>query len=113
MTAHPYMQKPSLAEAENEAHDFISKTVTLQGVSVTQVTFNVSAKWSNDLKSYAENLSCSQPFLIYIGNRNLLLIENSELPLFALVLSGTLKVVMDDGEKQELSREGDDAAAWS
>jgi hypothetical protein len=61
MAAHPHMQKASLAEAESEPHGLISKkTVTLQGVSVTQVTFDVGAKWSNDLKSYAGTSSCGE-----------------------------------------------------
>ncbi len=55
------MQKASLAEAESEPHGLISKkTVTLQGVSVTQVTFGVGAKWSNDLKSYAGTSTCGK-----------------------------------------------------
>jgi hypothetical protein len=58
--------------------------VALDGVSVTHVTFDVGAKWSNDLKDYAGADSC-------------------RLPHVALVLSGTLRVVMDDGSQQDFS----------
>jgi hypothetical protein len=61
------------------------ETVLLQGVSVTRVTFDVGAKWSNDLKQYAGTNSC-------------------QLPHVALVLSGTLRVVMDDGSQQDFSK---------
>ena len=53
--------------------------------SVTRVTFDVGAKWSNDLKDYAGTDSC-------------------KLPHVALVLSGTLRVVMDDGSQQDFSK---------
>ncbi len=86
MSAFPKMQKSSLDAAENEYHGLISKaTVELDGVSVTRVTFGVGAKWSNDLKSYAGTHSC-------------------ELPHVALVLSGTLHVVMDDGSEENFSK---------
>jgi mannose-6-phosphate isomerase-like protein (cupin superfamily) len=49
------------------------------------VTFDVGAKWSNDLKDYAGTDSC-------------------QLPHVALVLSGTLRVVMDDGSQQDFSK---------
>jgi hypothetical protein len=52
---------------------------------VTRATFDVGAKWSNDLKDYAGTNSC-------------------QLPHVALVLSGTLRVVMDDGSQQDFSR---------
>ena len=61
------------------------ETVALQGVSVTRVTFGVGAKWSNDLKDYAGTDSC-------------------QLPHVALVLSGALRVIMDDGSQQDFSR---------
>jgi hypothetical protein len=44
--------------------------------------FDVGARWSNDLKDYAGTPSC-------------------ELPHAALVLSGCLHVVMDDGSEDE------------
>lgn len=46
---------------------------------------SVGAKWSEDLKDYAGTCSCV-------------------LPHVALVLSGTLKVVMDDGAEEEFSK---------
>jgi hypothetical protein len=84
MSYFPGMQKGNLDSIKADAHGKIKKqTVNLQGVSVTRVTFDVGAKWSNDLKGYAGTDSC-------------------ELPHVALVLSGTLRVVMDDGSRQEL-----------
>ena len=80
------MQKGNLDAAKEEPHGLIKKaTVELNGVSVTRVTFGVGAKWSNDLKGYAGTSSC-------------------ELPHVALVLSGTLHVVMDDGSVDEFSK---------
>ncbi len=86
MSYFPGMQKGNLDAARPEAHGKISKeTVALDGVSVTRVTFGVGAKWSNDLKDYAGTQSC-------------------RLPHVALVLSGTLRVVMDDGSQQDFSK---------
>lgn len=86
MSYHPLMQKDNLDKAQVDTHGLISKqTVDLVGVSVTRVTFGVGAKWSRDLKAYACTDSCL-------------------LPHVALVLSGTLKVVMDDGSVEEFSR---------
>ena len=86
MSYFPGMQKGNLDSVKSDAHGKIKKeTVTLQGVSVTRVTFDVGAKWSNDLKDYAGTDSC-------------------QLPHVALVLSGTLRVVMDDGSQQDFSR---------
>ena len=56
----------------------------MDGVEVTQVTFDVGAKWSNDLKGYAGTEDC-------------------ELPHVALVTAGTLAVVMADGEREDFS----------
>ena len=48
---HPAMQKARLADAPQDVHGLISKrTAELEGVSVTEVTFGVGARWSNDLK---------------------------------------------------------------
>lgn len=86
MSYHPLMQKDSLDTAPVSSYGLISKqTVDLEGVSVTRVTFNVGARWSKDLKEYACTESCL-------------------LPHVALVLSGTLKVVMNDGSVEEFSR---------
>ena len=86
MSFFPGMQKGNLDSVKADEHGKIRKeTVALQGVSVTRVTFDVGAKWSQDLKEYAGTNSC-------------------QLPHVALVLSGTLRVVMDDGSQQDFSR---------
>jgi hypothetical protein len=86
MSYFPGMQKGNLDSVKADEHGKIKKeTVGLQGVSVTRVTFGVGAKWSNDLKEYAGTNSC-------------------QLPHVALVLSGTLRVVMDDGSQQDFSK---------
>jgi hypothetical protein len=59
MSYFPGMQKGNLDTVKSDAHGKIKKeTVALQGVSVTRVTFDVGAKWSNDLKEYAGTSSC-------------------------------------------------------
>ena len=79
---NPAMQKVSLADVESDAHGLISKrTAQLDGVAVTEVTFNEGARWSNDLKDYAGTDLC-------------------ELPHVALVLSGALGVQMADGSEE-------------
>src|SRR5207245_712483 len=84
MSYFPGMQKGNLDSVKADEHGKIKKeTVALKGVSVTRVTFDVGAKWSTDLKDYAGTNSC-------------------ELPHVALVLFGTLRVVMDDGSQQDL-----------
>ena len=86
MSYFPKMQKGSLDAVEADRHGLIKKeTVELNGVSVTRVTFDVGAKWSNDLKAYAGTQSC-------------------QLPHVALVVGGTLRVVMDDGSVEEFSK---------
>lgn len=81
MSYYPGMQKGNLDSVQADEHGKIKKeTVALEDVSVTRVTFDVGAKWSNDLKNYAGTDSC-------------------QLPHVALVLSGTLRVVMDDGSQ--------------
>src|ERR1700738_1851881 len=86
MSYFPGMQKGNLDSVKSDEHGKIKKeTVSLQGVSVTRVTFDVGAKWSTDLKDYAGTDSC-------------------QLPHVALVLSGTLRVVMDDGSQQDFSK---------
>ena len=48
---NPAMQKVHLADVESDAHGLISKrTAEFDGLSVTQVTFDRGARWSNDLK---------------------------------------------------------------
>jgi ethanolamine utilization protein EutQ (cupin superfamily) len=76
---NPAMQKVRLADVASDTHGLISKrTAELDGLSVTQVTFNEGARWSDDLKDYAGTELC-------------------ELPHVALVISGTLGVRMSDG----------------
>lgn len=85
---NPAMQKARLDAVKPDVHGKITKrTADLDGVSVTRVTFDVGAKWSADLKNYANTASC-------------------ELPHVALVLAGTLHIVMDDGTSEDFS-EGD------
>jgi hypothetical protein len=82
---NPAMQKARLADVPLDVHGLISKrTADLDGVSVTEVTFGVGARWSNDLKEYAGTELC-------------------QLPHVALVTSGTLAVEMADGTKEEFS----------
>ena len=77
------MQKADLDAIDPDVHGLISKqTAQLDGVAVTRVRFDVGARWSTDLKSYAGTESC-------------------ELPHVALVLSGRLRVVMTDGSEEE------------
>lgn len=85
MTYNTAMQKATFAEIPADEHGLISKrTAELDGVAVTQVTFDVGAKWSADLKGYAGTDSC-------------------ELPHVALVTAGTLAVEMTDGSYEEFS----------
>jgi hypothetical protein len=83
MTASTAMQKANLDSIEPDVHGLISKqTAALEGVDVTRVRFDVGARWSNDLKSYAGTELC-------------------ELPHVAIVLSGRLAVQMADGSVDE------------
>lgn len=82
---NPLMQKARLNEMPVDVHGLISKrTAELDGVRVTQVTFAVGAKWSQDLAEYAGTDLC-------------------ELPHVALVMAGTLGVRMTDGSVDEFS----------
>ncbi len=82
---NPAMQKAHLADVPGDAHGLITKrSAELDGVSVTQVTFDVGARWSNDLKEYAGTQLC-------------------ELPHVALVIAGTLAVRMADGSEEHFS----------
>ena len=82
----PIMQKANLDAAPVDTHGKISKqTAELHGVSVTRVTFHPGAKWSADLKEYAGTATC-------------------QLPHVALVQSGTLAVLMDDGSEEHFSK---------
>lgn len=82
------MQKANLDSAERDVHGDISKqTVVLDTVSATKVTFDAGAQWSKDLKDYAKTDSCALPHVAY-------------------VLSGAIKIRMDDGS-EELFEKGD------
>jgi hypothetical protein len=82
---NPAMQKARLADVEADAHGLISKkTAELDGVAVTEVTFRAGARWSKDLKAYAGTDLC-------------------ELPHVALVIAGTLRVVLGDGSQEDFS----------
>ena len=82
---NPTMQKVRLTDVVSDVHGLISKrTAELDGVSVTEVTFDKGARWSQDLKPDAGTELC-------------------ELPHVALVLSGTLAVQMADGSEEEFS----------
>ena len=84
-TYHPAMQKARLADLERDVHGLISKrTAELDGVSVTQVTFDRGARWSQDLKAYAGTDLC-------------------ELPHVAVVTGGALGVQMADGSEEVFS----------
>jgi hypothetical protein len=79
------LQMAHLADIEPDVHGLISKrTAELDGISVTEVTFGVGARWSQDLKEFAGTPSCL-------------------LPHVALVLGGTLRVVLDDGSQEDYS----------
>jgi ethanolamine utilization protein EutQ (cupin superfamily) len=84
-TYNPAMQRAHLPTVERDVHGLISKrTAELDGVSVTQVTFDKGARWSNDLKEYAGTTLC-------------------ELPHVAVVISGALAVRMADGSEETFS----------
>jgi hypothetical protein len=86
MTYDPKMQKGNFDSEPADSYGLIDKqTVQLNGVSVTRVTFNIGARWSNDLKPVAGTYSCA-------------------LPHVALVLQGTLRVLMDDGSQEDFSK---------
>ncbi len=80
---NPAMQKARPDALAPDVHGKIAKrTAQLDGVSVTQVTFDVGARWSVDLKPDAGTKSC-------------------ELPHVALVLAGTMHIAMDDGSEED------------
>ena len=82
-TYNPSMHKASLTSIESDVHGLISKrTAELDGLSVTEVTFEPGARWSTDLKAYAGTELC-------------------ELPHVAVVLDGRLAVQMADGSSEE------------
>jgi quercetin dioxygenase-like cupin family protein len=87
-SASPLMQKASLRGAVAQAHGRAQKrSVTLDGVTVTEVTFSPGARWTQDVAPAAKTATCAAPHV-------------------ALVLAGALRVRMDDGPEEEF-REGD------
>ena len=59
-TYNPTLQKGRLADVPADVHGLISKkTAQLDGVAVTEVTFQAGARWSKDLKPYAGTDLCS------------------------------------------------------
>ena len=84
-TYNPAMQKAHLADINPDVHGLISKrTAELDGVAVTEVTFQAGARWSRDLRAYAGTDPC-------------------ELPHVAVVTAGTLRVVLSDGSQEDFS----------
>jgi quercetin dioxygenase-like cupin family protein len=82
---NPAMQKAHLADVQADVHRLISKkNAELDGVAVTEVTFQAGARWSKDLSAHAGTELC-------------------ELPHVALVMAGTLRVVLRDGSQQDFS----------
>lgn len=87
-TYNSAMQRASFADIPNDVHGLISKrTAEMDGVSVTEVTFDVGAVWSKDLKPDAGTDLC-------------------ELPHVAVVVNGAIGVRMHDGA-EEIFRVGD------
>lgn len=84
-TYNPALQKGRPADVPADVHGLISKkTAQLDGVAVTEVTFQAGARWSEDLRAYAGTDLC-------------------ELPHVALVTAGTLRVVLRDGSQEDFS----------
>lgn len=77
------MQKGSFDGVEPDRHGGISKrTIELDGVRATQVSFEPGARWSVDFGPDAGTMTC-------------------QLTHLALMVYGTLHVRMDDGTEQE------------
>jgi len=79
----PSMQKANLSTAEIQVHGGIRKeSLTVDGVEVARVTFAPGARWSTELAAKAGARSCGSAHV-------------------ALVLSGVLRVQMDDGAVED------------
>ena len=64
---NPAMQKAHLADVQADVHGLISKkTAELDGVAVTEVTFQAGARWSKDLKAYAGTELCELPHVALV-----------------------------------------------
>ncbi|GAB3221261.1 hypothetical protein [Mycolicibacterium hippocampi] len=82
---HAAMQRARFADIQPDVHGLISKrTAELEGVAATQVTFDVGARWSADLKPDVGTALC-------------------ELPHVAVVIEGSLGVRMADGSEEVFS----------
>jgi len=80
-TYNSAMQRTSFADVPGDVHGLISKrTAAMDGVDVTEVTFDVGALWSKDLKPHVGTDLC-------------------ELPHVAVVVNGALGVAMRDGTR--------------
>ena len=78
------MRKGTLAPPGPASAPIRKETVTVDGVTVSRVTFAPGARWTRDLAARAGTTSCT-------------------LPHVALVLSGVLRVRMDDGSEEEFA----------
>lgn len=82
----PAMLKASLDAAGAQVHGRVRReSLTLDGVTVTRVTFGVGARWSEDVAPKAGTASCLAPHV-------------------AIVLSGALRVRMDDGTVEDFAK---------
>ena len=84
---NPALQKAQLADVRADVHGLTGiskKAAQLDVVAVTEVTFQAAARWSTDLQACSETELC-------------------ELPQVALVIAGTLRVVLRDGWHEDFS----------
>jgi hypothetical protein len=82
------MRRGNFGDVNPDVHGKISKrSLELDDMIVTRVTFGVGARWSQDLKAYAGTPSCALPHVAY-------------------VVSGRLAVRMDD-ESEEIFGPGE------
>ena len=85
-TYNPTLQKSRLADVPADVHGLISKkTAQLNGVAVTEVTFQAGAGWLEDLSP--------------MPNRPV------RAATVAFVTAGTLRVVLGDGSQEDFRRE--------
>ena len=81
------MHKASFDAGEVQVHGRVRKeSLTVDGLTVTRVTFHPGARWGEDVAPAARTGSCLAPHV-------------------ALVLSGALRVRMDDGSEEEFRRD--------
>lgn len=64
---HAAMQRARFADIQPDVHGLISKrTAELEGVAATQVTFDVGARWSADLKPDVGTALCELPHVAVV-----------------------------------------------